>query len=134
MPIDPAARFNAKERSYAAYISGKFAFDLGAIAWTAPPACARSSRTGAIVGDVANNDANGVVTAALQTVRQDYVDVLPSLNMRVRFTDKLQLRLGYTHTRTQPEFGQLNPALTISRTQPGSAQQGGERAGGRERR
>ena len=46
--------------------------------------------------------------------KQDYVDILPNASMRIRFTPKLQLRLGYTRTRTKPDFSALNPALTIT--------------------
>jgi TonB-dependent receptor len=34
--------------------------------------------------------------------------------MRLKFTPKLQLRLGYTETRTKPSFWDLNPALFIT--------------------
>lgn len=111
--VVPAARFLAEEKTYAAYISGKFGFDVGSMQVDGT-AGVRAIITNGQYSGTSRTTVNGVTTATPQTLRQDYVDVLPSMNMRVKFTDALQLRLGYTHTRTQPEFGDLNPAVTIT--------------------
>ncbi|MGP7797146.1 TonB-dependent receptor domain-containing protein [Sphingomonas sp. CLY1604] len=44
--------------------------------------------------------------------------MLPNFSMRIRPDTKLQLRLGITKTRTKPEFGALNPAITITQRAP----------------
>ncbi len=49
-----------------------------------------------------------------------YTYALPSVNLRGKFTDDLQLRLAYSKNLFRPGFDQLNPALTI--TEPGLAQ------------
>ncbi|MGF7149851.1 TonB-dependent receptor [Sphingomonas zeicaulis] len=46
-------------------------------------------------------------------VDTSYVSVLPSANMRIRFTDELQLRLAASKVLTRPSFGQLAPTLTL---------------------
>ncbi len=52
---------------------------------------------------------------------QDYTSVLPSLNLRARITDKLQVRLAASMNIARPSFSQLNPSLTI--IQPGREQE-----------
>ena len=47
------------------------------------------------------------------TVSNNYTSVLPSANVRFRFTDDLQLRLAASKTLTRPSFSQLSPALTL---------------------
>ncbi|MCK8455306.1 TonB-dependent receptor [Sphingomonas faeni] len=49
-----------------------------------------------------------------------YTSVLPSLNVRGRLTDRLQLRFAASKNISRPNFNQLNPSLTI--TEPGTAQ------------
>ncbi len=49
-----------------------------------------------------------------------YTSVLPSLNVRGRLTDWLQLRFAASKNISRPNFNQLNPSLTI--TEPGTAQ------------
>ncbi len=49
-----------------------------------------------------------------------YTSVLPSLNVRGRLTDRLQLRFAASENISRPNFNQLNPSLTI--TEPGTAQ------------
>ena len=49
-----------------------------------------------------------------------YTSVLPSLNLRARLTDRLQLRFAASKNISRPDFNQLNPSLTI--TEPGTAQ------------
>src|SRR3546814_8510428 len=51
-----------------------------------------------------------------------YVSALPSANLRVHFTDRLQLRLAASQSLTRPNFSQLSPALTLV---PAQGQGGG---------
>lgn len=46
-------------------------------------------------------------------VDTSYLTVLPSANVRIRFTDELQLRLAASKVITRPNFGQLAPTLTL---------------------
>nr|WP_314466853.1 TonB-dependent receptor [uncultured Novosphingobium sp.] len=112
VPIDPLASWEASEKTYAAYAQGKYAFDIGGV------------DVGGLVGvRIVNTDGVYSGTSLVDGVqtpeqnRQNYVDVLPNVSMRIRPTDKLQVRLAYTETRTRPTFGQLNPAVNITRAQ-----------------
>ncbi|ESQ83289.1 hypothetical protein AEAC466_13640 [Asticcacaulis sp. AC466] len=49
-----------------------------------------------------------------------YDNLLPSLNVRARFTDDLFLRLAYSKAISRPEFGNLSPALVLNNTGTGS--------------
>ncbi|MEG3155066.1 TonB-dependent receptor [Sphingomonas sp. RB1R13] len=46
-------------------------------------------------------------------VDRSYSDWLPNASARFKFTDKLQLRLAATKTRTRPNFRDLSPSSTI---------------------
>ncbi|WP_213981031.1 TonB-dependent receptor [Sphingomonas sp. dw_22] len=46
-------------------------------------------------------------------IDNNYTKVLPSANLRFRFTDKLQLRLAASKTMTRPDFNQLSPSVTV---------------------
>ncbi|PSJ36564.1 TonB-dependent receptor [Allosphingosinicella deserti] len=101
--------FDATEQSYAAYGQIHYGFDIGAI-----------PIDGVIGARIVNTavEATGVglvggVPTAF-TSDQNYVDILPSANFRAHLTDKLQLRLSATETRSRPNFNQLSPALTFN--------------------
>jgi TonB-dependent receptor len=53
------------------------------------------------------------------TIRNKSTDVLPSLALRYKVTDKLFLRVAASKTITRPSFAQLNPALTLTPAIPG---------------
>ncbi len=59
---------------------------------------------------------DNVRRSEVRRTRANYVDILPNFSLRIRPNDKLQIRFGVTKTRTKPQFGQLNPALNITRT------------------
>jgi TonB-dependent receptor len=66
-----------------------------------------------INGNQKVTDANGNTAVVPAVFDHDYVDALPSANIRFHFTDKLQLRLAASKTLTRPNFSQLSPALTL---------------------
>lgn len=53
------------------------------------------------------------------TIRNKSTDVLPSLALRYKLTDKLFVRVAASKTITRPSFAQLNPALTLTPAIPG---------------
>lgn len=63
---------------------------------------------------------NGDPTFSPIAFAQSYTNVLPSLNLRGKLTDQLQLRFAASANLARPTFGQLNPSLSI--TEPGSTQ------------
>ncbi|EJL34337.1 TonB-dependent receptor [Novosphingobium sp. AP12] len=52
---------------------------------------------------------------------QNYTSFLPSINVRLKLTDTLQVRLAASKNIARPNFNQLNPSLTI--IQPGREQE-----------
>ncbi|MDF0544323.1 TonB-dependent receptor [Sphingobium sp. H39-3-25] len=55
------------------------------------------------------------------TSGQSYTSVLPSINLRAKITDRLQVRLAASKNIARPPFDRLNPSLTI--IQPGREQE-----------
>ncbi|WP_267396163.1 MULTISPECIES: TonB-dependent receptor [unclassified Sphingomonas] len=106
--FDPLQRFRANEKSYAAYAQLKYGFDLGGITIDGL-AGLRAVKTKTRVD--ATSSIDGVI--APSTAKNDYTDYLPNGSARIAFTDKLQLRLAYTKTRTRPNFIDLRPNLTL---------------------
>lgn len=49
---------------------------------------------------------------------QRYTNVLPSLNLRLHVTDRLQARFAASKALSRPSFTQLNPSLSISQPAP----------------
>jgi TonB-dependent receptor len=71
------------------------------------------------------NDALGtnnppVATAVSYT--QNYTSILPSLNLRLHLTDRLQARFAASRAMARPNFSQLNPSVFFS--EPGPTQLG----------
>ncbi|RYF08353.1 MAG: TonB-dependent receptor, partial [Oxalobacteraceae bacterium] len=69
-----------------------------------------------IVNGVVQTDAGGVPITADQQVstKANYINILPNMSLRIRPTDKLQIRFGFTKTVTKPDFGALNPAVFLT--------------------
>jgi outer membrane receptor protein involved in Fe transport len=55
-----------------------------------------------------NLDLNALIPNPLTTVKQNYVDVLPSVNYTYSLTDKINLRASYYRTLARPEFRELS--------------------------
>lgn len=106
--FNPLQAFDAREKSYAAY--GQLRYELSA----------GVPIDGVIGARIVNTDGRLTGTSSIDgvstpiTLDQNYVDVLPSASLRAHLTDRLQLRLSATKTRTRPAFSQLNPAVIIS--------------------
>ena len=119
VPDDPfgTALFDAQEDSYAAYLQGKYQFMLGALevdgVLGTRVVITNGSVTGLDLVCTGNPPTTDTCTREERTEKQDYVDVLPNASMRIKFGPEVQLRLGYTQTRTKPDFGALNPSLDI---------------------
>lgn len=128
LELDPFQGFSAKEQSYAFYGQAKYQFDIGSVgidgligARVVNTVGEYSGRgqTPVVVNGVIQRDANGIPVLAGQTIttRSNYLDILPNASLRIRPTDKLQIRFGFTETRTRPSFGALNPAVQITPNQ-----------------
>jgi iron complex outermembrane receptor protein len=112
-PFNPTDNFRANEKSYAAYGQLKYGFDLGDMVIDGVVGLRAIKTKTRIAGFSRIEDAGGVVTNPAITAKSQYTDYLPNVSMRLAFSDKLQLRLAYTQTRTRPSFFDLRPNLTL---------------------
>lgn len=107
--VDPSRSFNINEKSYAAYAQANYAFDFSNGVTVDGALGVRVVKT--------EEDIRGTffATTGPQPVsfQNEYTDWLPNVNMRIRMTPELMLRLAATQTRTRPTFQQLNPSLTF---------------------
>lgn len=113
-PGDPAFQdtqhFDIVERNYAGYLQGNL--KVGRL----------DGQIGVrvIQTDITSNAflvLNG--SASPVTIVNHGTDVLPSLALRYKLTDRLFLRAAASKTITRPSFAQLNPALTLTPPVPG---------------
>lgn len=124
--VPATSGYQGDENTYSAYAQGKYRFDVGPIGVDGVVGVRAVITDGTTFGvssvcllndhgtplDTRDDTCDTSLTPRRE--KQDYVDILPNASMRIRFTPKLQLRLGYTRTRTKPDFSALNPALTIT--------------------
>jgi iron complex outermembrane receptor protein len=106
--FNPFENFRANEKSYAAYGQLKYGFDLGSTVIDGLVGLRAIKTKTSVTGFASISGVMGPIAA-----QNDYVDYLPNVSARIAFTDKLQLRLAYTQTRTRPNFFDLRPTLTL---------------------
>ncbi|TPG52144.1 TonB-dependent receptor [Sphingomonas glacialis] len=109
------AAFNATEKSSAGYVLAKFDFVLGVP--IDGNIGVRYVQTEDIISGNQRRTVNNVavVPTVIESVmvKNNYDNWLPSANIRLHLTDKLQLRFAGSKTLTRPDFSQLSPALTV---------------------
>ncbi|MCU4677202.1 TonB-dependent receptor [Catenovulum sp. 2E275] len=110
---DPANEWLAKEKTYAVYLQGKSFFEVGNVGVDLFTGV-RIAHTEGDNRGIANVDVDGVQTLEPRVSSNSFTDVLPNISFRAQLTDDLQLRAGFTQTVTKPNFGDMNPALTIT--------------------
>ena len=112
-PFTPSDNFRANEKSYAAYAQLKYGFDLGSMVVDGLVGL-RAVKTKTRINGFSRVEATGgAVTFPAVTADNEYTDYLPNVSTRLAFTDKLQLRLAYTQTRTRPGFFDLRPNTSL---------------------
>ncbi|WP_343685112.1 TonB-dependent receptor [Asticcacaulis sp.] len=117
IPYNPLNGFRSREASYAAYVQGKFEFDLGQYPVDGNIGVRVVKTEGRYRAN--SNIVSGGVPAIVPTVTdQTYTDVLPSISARLKISPELQLRLAVNKTRSRPSFWQLNPSMNITVTTP----------------
>jgi len=123
--LDPSNAWNGQESTYAAYVQAKYGFALGMMDVDGVVGVRLVQTEGSTYGistvrtcdygdpyDTTDDVCD--VNKTPQLAEQSYFDVLPNVSLRLKITPELQLRFGYTETRTKPEFRDLNPALFIN--------------------
>lgn len=113
---DPANQWLAKETNYAVYLQGNFHWDVASVPVDVYTGV-RVNQTDSSNEGTSSVNVQGVVTHSERKQSHNYVDVLPNISLKAALTDELQFRLGFTQTRTKPNFGDLNPALNITQIQ-----------------
>ncbi|GGB41110.1 TonB-dependent receptor [Sphingomonas metalli] len=111
--FNPTDNFRANEKSYTAYGQVKYGFDLGSTVIDGLVGLRAIKTKTRISGFSRVEDTGGAVTFPAIEARNEQTDYLPNASARVAFTDKLQLRLAYTQTRTRPNFFDLRPNTTL---------------------
>jgi iron complex outermembrane receptor protein len=107
-PFNPFENFRASEKSYAGYAQVKYGFDLGGTVIDGLVGLRAIKTKTQVDGFGSISGVTGPISA-----KSEYTDYLPNVSSRIAFTDKLQLRLAYTQTRTRPNFFDLRPTLTL---------------------
>lgn len=110
--LSPLAVFNIDERTTAGYVRANFAFDT-AIPIDGNLGVRFVQTDNELKGNRANF-VNGVQVGFLPVNQDsDYNNTLPSLNLRAKFTDELQMRFAASKVITRPDFAQLSPSLSL---------------------
>ena len=111
---DPSRFYAAKEQSYAGYAQAGYGFTLGGIDFDGLVGVrvVQNNRDINAFQIAFNTDGTTVVTPV--SAHSKDTDVLPNASIRAHLTDKLQARFSYTKTATRPDFGSLNPSLTLN--------------------
>jgi iron complex outermembrane receptor protein len=127
---DENGRNDQDERTYSAYVNLKFGADMGAVPFDGNVGVrvVRSTNTAhgfvsLVPFGIPSNLPPGhtadeyVGLAGFDTplaADTQYTDVLPSLNLRFKLTDKLQARLAIAKALSRPDFSQLQAATTLN--------------------
>jgi TonB-dependent receptor len=109
----PSDNFRANEKSYAAYGQLKYGFDLGSTVIDGLVGLRAIKTKTRIDGFSRVEGTGGAVTFPAITAESEYTDYLPNVSTRIAFSNKLQLRLAYTQTRTRPNFFDLRPNTSL---------------------
>jgi len=104
---NPSSSFYGTENTYAAYVQGKYRFDLGGI---------RVEGTGGV--RIAYAEGNSFVQRTdinPGVAKHDWLSVLPAFQARAHLSDKVLLRLAYTKTISRPGYAQVAPTVQADR-------------------
>lgn len=111
-PSDRGQTFTTNENNFAFYGQLNYAFDVG-VPVDGVAGVRVVNTWGKVQSFVYQPDTTGENGyqdyVSNETGRGNYLDILPSVNAIVHFTDKLQLRLAYTFNVQRPGFYDLRP-------------------------
>jgi TonB-dependent receptor len=108
-PEDPTRAYAAAEKSYAGYVQAAFGLTVAGV-----------PVDGLAGVRVVKNDRKIDATLELNGnytpihANTSDTDVLPNVSLRAHLTDKLQARFSYAKTASRPDFGSLNPSLSLA--------------------
>ena len=119
---DPSGSTHVKERTYALYFRANFGQPDSKLTGNAGVRVVRTQQSSVgVIPDLNNitfqpsaGSATRVPSAGLLTVDRNYLDVLPSLNLKYDLTADLLLRLAASRTMSRPTLSQISPTVTAS--------------------
>lgn len=113
LAYNPDWYFGAEEDSFAIYGQTQYTYDIGdwMIDGTIGVRVVRTEAT--TTGNSRIQEEDGTIVREFRTIDTDYTDVLPNISVKA-VLDDIQLRAGYTKTRTRVNFGDLNPAYQLT--------------------
>src|SRR3546814_18900483 len=82
----------------------------------------RYIRTNRAIGTFVENDGGTFDPLTAKTTDHDW---LPNATARFKIGDGIQIRLGYAKSLRRPNFGALNPAVTLNQSNNPLVQSGG---------
>ncbi|HTT57413.1 MAG TPA: TonB-dependent receptor [Opitutaceae bacterium] len=113
--VNPLGFFDIKETTTAAYLMPQFAGNVGGLPFDGNIGFRVVQTKEDLAGfQKLTNTSTGVSTTTPLTINTSYTDWLPSLNYRIKLTDKLFLRLAASKTITRPPFSSMSPGLTLN--------------------
>lgn len=107
---DPTQSYDAKEKTYSAYVQSAYAVELGGNRTLDGLLGGRLTST---IRDLTGTGRVNGVLASVTTHTSD-TDFLPSFSARLHLTAATQLRLTVASAISRPNFGDLNPGLTYN--------------------
>jgi TonB-dependent receptor len=105
-------QFNASEQTFAGYADVNYKIPLGGSAVIDGLIGARLTRTDRTITTFVLNGTTYTPLAA----RTSDTDFLPTVTARLKLDGGFQARLGYAKTIRRPEFGDLNPSVTLAQS------------------
>ncbi|MGN6278787.1 MAG: TonB-dependent receptor [Sphingomonas sp.] len=91
--------FTGNEKTYSGYVQARYAFDMGV-------------PVDGLIG-VRGTRTDDTIDGGDRISHKSTTSFLPNVSARIHLTHNLQLRLAFTKTLTRPDFGQLNPSITV---------------------
>jgi len=74
---------------------------------------------GTILDQVYSEDSNGQRVSSPISIKNNYSNMLPSLNVKFEVEDDMLLRFAYSETLTRPTMSSMRPVTNIGTTRPG---------------
>jgi TonB-dependent receptor len=112
--FDPKDINSQTEKTYTGWAVADYATELGGVRLDGGLGLRVVKTEAASEGTQFNDDG----TTQPITVDKTYTKLLPSFNLRARFTDTLQARLAYSKGLARPNFDQLSTNLTLNKPDP----------------
>ncbi len=116
--VNPLSLFKIVEKTSAGYAMARFSGNLGDYAFDGNVGVRAVQTKEDLNGNRTVTPAavspTGVAVIGPINLASTYTDWLPSFNYRLKFSDKLYLRLAASKTITRPNFGSLSPSLTLN--------------------